>query len=77
MKESKLTYDYSELDSYITRVFGNHTNFCKAMPISERALSLKFNNERPWTQPQIDRAVELLDIPFELIGFVFFTQKVQ
>lgn len=77
MKQSKLKYDYRELDSFITKEFGSHSNFCKAMPISERALSLKFKNERPWTQPQIERAVELLNIPETRVFPVFFTKKVQ
>lgn len=72
-----MPYDYSLLDGRIVQIFGTQRNFAKAMGLSERSLSLKRSGVRPWTQPQIDKACNILNIADNEIHSYFFTMKVQ
>lgn len=72
-----MPYDYSLLDGRIVQMFGTQRNFAKAMGLSERSLSLKRSGIRPWTQPQIDKACNILNIADNEIHSYFFTIKVQ
>ncbi|WP_227149361.1 DUF739 family protein [Enterococcus faecium] len=45
--------------------------------MSERSLSLKLNNRVPWKSTELQKAIELLDIPKEEIGEYFFNLEVQ
>lgn len=72
-----MPYDYSLLDGRIVQMFGTQRNFAKAMGLSERSLSLKRSGIRPWTQPQIDKACNILNIADNEIHSYFFTMKVQ
>lgn len=71
-----MSYDYSKLKGRIIEIFGNNSAFARAMPISERALSLKLTGKRFWTQEQMERAIEILLLSKEDIPTYFFRQKV-
>ncbi|OUQ32056.1 DUF739 family protein [Massilimicrobiota timonensis] len=72
-----MSYEYSKLKGRIVEKCGNQQNFAKLMGLSERTVSLKLNNERKFTQPDIDKALTILEIPIEEIKDYFFTPKVQ
>lgn len=72
-----MVFDYSKLKGRIVEIFGSQKEFAKAMHISERTLSLKMNNDRPWKQMDITNALFLLKLPDESIQEYFFTTKVQ
>lgn len=72
-----MPYNYSLLNGKIIEKFGTRYNFAKAMGISERSLSLKMNGETSWKQPQISKAIKLLNISEEDIHLYFFNLKVQ
>lgn len=72
-----MAFNYSKLSGRIVEVFGTRYNFAKAMKWSERTLSLKMNCERPWKQPDICKAIELLNLTESDIPTYFFTPKVQ
>lgn len=72
-----MPYDYSRLDGRIVQMFGTQRNFAKAIGLSERSLSLKRSGIRPWTQPQIEKACNILNIADNEIHSYFFTIKVQ
>lgn len=72
-----LPFDYSKLKGRIIEKYGTQHNFSEAMKWSERTLSLKMNGLRAWTQKDICRAVELLDISEREIPEYFFKMKVQ
>lgn len=72
-----MSYEYSKLKGRIVEKCGNQQNFAKLMGLSERTISLKLNNERKFTQPDIDKALTILEIPIEEIKDYFFTPKVQ
>lgn len=71
-----MVYDYSKLRGKIVEVFGSAREFAAAFPMSERALSLKMNGGRGWSQTQITRAMELLGISQDEIPAYFFVQRV-
>ena len=70
-------FDYSKLRGKIKEVYGTEGNFAKSMIMSSTTLSQKLNNAVPFTQPEINRACELLGIPIEFIPVYFFTEKVK
>lgn len=72
-----MAFDYRELLGRITAKFGTQYNFAEAIGLSERSLSLKLNNRIPWKQPEIMKAVELLEINHDDIPLYFFNVEVQ
>ena len=72
-----MKYNYSKLLGKIAEVFGTQANFANALGMSERTLSLKLNCIRYFKQPEIEKAVQLLNSPIEDIAIYFFTQNVQ
>lgn len=72
-----MCFDYSLLDGKITEKFKSRSKFASALELSERTLSLKMNNQRAWTQRDINKAIVLLDIPPDKIPDYFFKVEVQ
>lgn len=72
-----MSFDYSKLSGKIVEKYGTQYNFAVALGLSERSLSLKLNNKVPWKSTELQRAVELLNIPKKEIGEYFFNVKVQ
>lgn len=69
-----MSYNYRKLSGRIVEVFGTQAKFAEAMELSERTISLKMNNKRPWTQTEITKASNLLNIKGENISDYFFTR---
>lgn len=72
-----MAFDYSRLRGKISEIFITQSRFAIAMEWSERTLSLKMNGIRPWKQPDICKAVNLLGLSDEDIPTYFFNSKVQ
>lgn len=72
-----MAFNYDKLSGKIVEVFGTRYKFAEAMEWSERTLSLKMSGERPWKQPDICKAINLLKLTEEDIPTYFFTPKVQ
>ena len=70
-------FDYQKLRGKIKEEFGRQEDFAKAMNLSMTSLSAKLNNRVPFTQPEINKACELLYIPLEFIPVYFFVEKVK
>lgn len=71
-----MSYDYGKLRGRIIEKYGTSGAFASVFPMSERTLSLKMTCKRSWSQNQIARACELLDIQQHEMPDYFFTQKV-
>lgn len=69
--------DYSKLRGKIIEVFGTMSKYANAMNYSERTVSLKINGKIDFTQSDIAKTVNLLDLRDEEIPVYFFTNKVQ
>lgn len=71
-----MSFDYSKLRGRIKEVFGTQEHFANAMSMSNTSVSLKLNNQREWTQREIDKATKLLGIEDHEITLYFFTLQV-
>ncbi len=72
-----MQYDYSKLKGRIREIFGTDAAFADAIGLSARSVSLKLNMKRAWTQPDMEKAAEVLKFPEDEIQTYFFTRKVQ
>lgn len=70
-------FNYNKLRGKIKEVFNTQAAFAEALGISSTSLSEKLNNKVEFSQKEIEKAVELLQIPKEDIPIYFFTLEVQ
>lgn len=71
-----MDYDYSKLKGKIREVYGTDAAFGKAMGLGRTSLSQKLNNKSEWAQDEMEKAMELLNIPRASIRAYFFTHIV-
>lgn len=71
-----MNFDYSRLCGRITEKCKTQGNFAKAMGPSESTISAKLNNKYEFSQSEIMRAVEILELRSTDIPLYFFTLKV-
>ena len=69
------TFDYSKLRGRIVEMFGTIGKFAEASGIRAEQFTSAFNQKRTFTQSEIIRICELLDIPDAEIGLYFFASK--
>lgn len=72
-----MSFNYSKLRGRIKEKYETQENFAQKMGISRTTLSQKLNNINEFTQQEINKAVELLDLPVEEIPIYFFVIEVQ
>lgn len=71
-----INYDYNKLRGRIKEKFGTQENFAEALEIGTVSLSKRLNCSLEFSQNEINRAVDVLDIPREQIPDYFFTIRV-
>ena len=69
--------NYSKLKGRIVEKCGTQSNFAQKMCLSERTISLKLSGKVPFKQPEILKALEVLDLSDEDIQAYFFVVEVQ
>lgn len=72
-----MKFNYNKLRGRIREVFSTQAAFAEAMNIADNSLSMKLNNKLDFTQQEIEKAVDLLQIPKEELSAYFFTLEVQ
>ena len=72
-----MVFDYSRLRGKIIEVYGSQAKFSHDMQLSEHSLSLKLAGKNSWKQKEMQRACDLLGVPYEEIPKYFFTVIVQ
>lgn len=72
-----MSFDYSKLRGKIVEKYGTQSLFAKALGVSERTLSLKLNGRIYFTQIEIKKILELLDVDSSYVNTYFFEEKVQ
>ena len=72
-----LDFDYSKLRGRIREVCETQERFSDLMGMSKATISAKINNKSEFTQPEIIRAVEVLNLQYDEISSYFFTPSVQ
>lgn len=68
-------FDYQELKGRIKGKFELQSDFAVAMGMSPVSLSKKLNNIVPFTQREMNKACEILEIDKEFIPVIFFKEK--
>lgn len=69
-----MMFDYSKLRGRIREKMKSEAAFAEAMGLSSVSMSAKLNSKVPWTDKEIKKACELLDIPSEFIPVYFFSE---
>ena len=72
-----MSFNYSKLKGKIKEKFVTQSAFAKELGISSVSLSAKLNNRVEFSQVEIDKCCELLEIPKGFIVMYFFTQEVK
>lgn len=72
-----MRFDYAKLKGRIKEKYGNQGDFAKAIGLTPTTFSFKINGKAKWTQDEIVKAVELLEISRDEITEYFFNYKVQ
>ena len=72
-----MQFDYSKLLGRIRERGMTQETLARLIGIKSPTLSLKLNNKAFFTQPEIRKICEALEICFDEIGAYFFTLKVQ
>ena len=70
-----MAMNYDKLRGKIREVFHTQEAFAEALGISKTSLSKKLNGSVYFTQDEMNRSCELLNIPKEFIPVYFFTPK--
>lgn len=73
----EMAYNYGKLKGRIVEKCGTQKTFAELIGLSERSISLKLNNERPFTQVDIAKCCEILEIPTNEIQSYFFNVNAQ
>jgi hypothetical protein len=71
-----MTFDYSKLRGKIKEMFGTESKFADELGISKSMLSLRLNNISCWSQDEIEKASQLLEIDKTEFATYFFNRKV-
>ena len=68
-------FDYSKLRGRIKERMGTQENFATALGMSSVALSNKLLHKSEFTQEEITRSCEVLDIPLQEVPAYFFCKE--
>ena len=72
-----MEFDYKKPKGRIIEKFGKQSALAKAIGMSEHSMSVKLNGKKYFTQTEIRKISDCLDIPLLETGDYFFTPKVQ
>lgn len=72
-----MLFDYSKLRGKIKEKFGTQEDFSKALGMDKSSLSLKLQNKREFTQYEMSKTCQVLDIPTNELQSYFFTESVK
>lgn len=71
-----IRYDYGKLRGKIREKYGTQENFAEALQIGTVSLSKRLNCSLEFSQNEINRAIDILDIPRENVTEYFFDANV-
>lgn len=71
-----MSYDYGKLRGKIKEVCGTQNDFSKKLGIGRVSLSQRLNNQSEFSQNEIFKSCEILNIDKEEIPVYFFNLKV-
>lgn len=71
-----MNYNYNKLRGRIVEFYGKQSNFAKSLGLSTVSLNKKLNNRVKFTQDEIYKIIEKLNINVVEVYDYFFTLKV-
>ena len=71
-----MAFDYSKLKGKITELFGTRDKFAQKLGIAPNTLSLKLNGKGEFSQGEIAKMSDVLQIDKQDIPTYFFTRQV-
>lgn len=71
-----MAFDYSKLRGKIREIFKTQEAFASAIGVSRTTISAKLNSNVDFTQEEIAKSVEVLNLAHDEIPSYFFTPKV-
>lgn len=74
---NKTPFDYKKLRGRIREKFTTQAAFASAIGISNVSVSNKLNNIIDWRQEEIEKATDVLEIPYTEVHTYFFTHEVE
>lgn len=72
-----MIFSYDKLRGKIKEVFGTQDRFAEALGISKTTLSQKLNNCSEFTQQEMRKTMQLLNLSLMYLDEYFFTPKVR
>lgn len=72
-----MRFDYAKLKGRIKEKYETQEKFARAIGLTPTTFSFKINGKAKWTQDEIVKAVELLEISQDEIVEYFFNYEVQ
>ena len=72
-----MQYNYNKLKGRSVEMCGTQAIFAEKIGLSENSLTNKLNGKRNFKQPEIQKALEVLDLTTDDIPVYFFNRKVQ
>lgn len=73
----RMVFDYAKLKGRIIEKCGAQKVFAQRLAVSEQTLTAKLKCESYFTQNEILKAADILEIRPDLISMYFFTKTVQ
>ena len=70
-----MLFDYSKLRGLIVEKVGSQNNLAEKMGLSKQSLSAKVNNKVSFTQDEMCKIINILNIPHGDISKYFFCPK--
>ncbi len=70
-------FDYSKLKGRIKEVLGSNNKYAELLNLSEASISAKLNSKVPFSILEIDKSLEILNIPRDEIPHYFFVKKTE
>ena len=67
-----MSFNYNKLKGRIVEKCGSQMEFAKRMKLSERSVSLKLQGKISWKQPEIMKALTVLDLSVSDVQEYFF-----
>ncbi len=71
------TYNYNKLKGRIREIFGTQEKYAESLGISVTSINYKLNCKVPFTQDEISKSIEILNILPNEIQDIFFNSKVE
>lgn len=71
----KRKYNYNKLKGRIVEIYGTQKAFSNAVGLSRQAVSNKLNNIVNFSQDEIMKSTEILNIPTSQISEYFFSEQ--